>query len=327
MSLNFEELRPILRPTSVHYGVMKIDKDKCVSCGRCITNFPFKCFEMVGDNFPVMKENHCCFSCYNCIIACHTNAISIVDSYHVDDGYYASGSSEPTMPKAPFDGNGSAAAWTEVERTILERRSVRNFKDEKVSDELIRRVLEAGRFAPSAGNNQPWKFTVVTDKEFISVLEDASYAVLNNINGMFRDDEKVMGLVEMFGGAAMHGGAFEPRAMGGMECVARKDLPVFLSAPVVIFLGGHERMIEPALHAGITGQNMNLAANSLGLGCCWCSFSIALNFIPELRSTLGMDDPWKIQTALLLGYPKFKQEGMVPRQSRPVMWFGDDGHQ
>ena len=42
--------------------------------------------------------------------------------------------------------------WTETERIIIERRSVRHYKDDPVPETLIRRVLEAGRFAPSGGN-------------------------------------------------------------------------------------------------------------------------------------------------------------------------------
>ncbi|MBP7015967.1 MAG: nitroreductase family protein, partial [Smithella sp.] len=38
--------------------------------------------------------------------------------------------------------------WNPVEKVIMERRSIRNFKKEPVPDNLIRRVLEAGRFAP-----------------------------------------------------------------------------------------------------------------------------------------------------------------------------------
>jgi nitroreductase len=51
--------------------------------------------------------------------------------------------------------------WNPVEKVILERRSIRIFKDKPVPDGLIRRVLEAGRFAPTAGNSQPCEFMVV----------------------------------------------------------------------------------------------------------------------------------------------------------------------
>ena len=46
MALNFEEIKPIVRPTGVHRGKMKFDADKCNSCGLCIENCPFRCLEM-----------------------------------------------------------------------------------------------------------------------------------------------------------------------------------------------------------------------------------------------------------------------------------------
>ena len=46
---------------------------------------------------------------------------------------------------------------------IKTRRSVRGFADEDISDEIIERVLDAGRWAPSGLNNQAWRFIVVQD--------------------------------------------------------------------------------------------------------------------------------------------------------------------
>ncbi len=48
-------------------------------------------------------------------------------------------------------------------KEILERYSVRKYKNDDVSDELIKELLEAARLAPSANNKQPWKFIVVKD--------------------------------------------------------------------------------------------------------------------------------------------------------------------
>jgi nitroreductase len=44
---------------------------------------------------------------------------------------------------------------------IKSRRSVREFRDKEVGDDLIQRILEAGRWAPSGLNNQPWRFKVL----------------------------------------------------------------------------------------------------------------------------------------------------------------------
>ena len=48
---------------------------------------------------------------------------------------------------------------------ILSRRSIRKFKDEAVSEEIINNILEAGRLAPTATNQQPWYFVVAQNQQ------------------------------------------------------------------------------------------------------------------------------------------------------------------
>ena len=62
------------------------------------------------------------------------------------------------------------APFNPVEEIIFNRRSVRYYQKEQVPEYLVRRVLEAGRFAPSAGNAQPWKFVVVQDSVMIEEM-------------------------------------------------------------------------------------------------------------------------------------------------------------
>ncbi len=80
----WEDVKPILRPEGVHMGIMKVDKDKCTSCGLCIQNCPFSAWEMGEDEHPKLKEKYDCFSCYNCMVVCPVDALSIQESYHVD---------------------------------------------------------------------------------------------------------------------------------------------------------------------------------------------------------------------------------------------------
>ncbi len=54
---------------------------------------------------------------------------------------------------------------------INTRRSIRKFEDKKVTDELVQKILAAAMNAPSAGNEQPWQFIVITDR---SILEKIS---------------------------------------------------------------------------------------------------------------------------------------------------------
>ncbi len=66
---------------------------------------------------------------------------------------------------------------------IKTRRSIRKFTEEPVTDEVIDRIIEAGIWAPSGLNNQPWKFAIIRDNELktkISGLTHYSQIVLSS---------------------------------------------------------------------------------------------------------------------------------------------------
>ncbi|MFY9402133.1 MAG: nitroreductase family protein [Candidatus Omnitrophota bacterium] len=58
----------------------------------------------------------------------------------------------------------------EVMDILLKRRSIRAFKEEPIERKELEKIVEAGRFAPTARNVQPWKFVVVTDKDTLKKL-------------------------------------------------------------------------------------------------------------------------------------------------------------
>lgn len=58
-------------------------------------------------------------------------------------------------------------------KIILQRKSVRNFTNEKVSKEQLKILVKAGMAAPTAVNKQPWAFIAIDDKEILNQLGDA----------------------------------------------------------------------------------------------------------------------------------------------------------
>lgn len=57
-------------------------------------------------------------------------------------------------------------------QVINDRRSIRNYTDERVSDEDLDLILESARQAPSGENAQPWRFIVVRDEKNKKFLSD-----------------------------------------------------------------------------------------------------------------------------------------------------------
>lgn len=62
----------------------------------------------------------------------------------------------------------------DIFEAIRGRRSIRKYKSEPIPDELIEKILEAGRWAPTGGNIQPWKFIVVKDQKILNMVRKIS---------------------------------------------------------------------------------------------------------------------------------------------------------
>lgn len=85
---------------------------------------------------------------------------------------------------------------------IRSRRSIRKYREETVSDQLINEILEAGRWAPSGLNNQPWRFVVIKDKiyktklsamtHYSEIIADSDFCVAifyNSTSGYHREKD------------------------------------------------------------------------------------------------------------------------------------------
>lgn len=320
----WEDVKDVFRPQTVHPGVMKVDEEACTACGLCVLNCVFRCFETDDRGIPYLRDGYMCFSCFNCQIACPVDAISIVENYHVDEGYYAT-APHPLpvrMPIEPRDANGKPTEWNAVERVVLERRSVRNYRDRPVPEPSIRRVLEAGRFAPSGGNCQNWQFVVVTDKALINEMNEVIKKGLKQAYDTYMDDEKIKAVAARWeADPARAPSAFDPRpSIGGGYAIGNGLVPALLGAPVVILLCSDQHAMGAATAPQIAAQNMTLVAKSLGIGSCYVGFAARVNASPELLEKLGIRPPFRINTSLVMGYPKFRQEGLVHREFRPIIW-------
>jgi nitroreductase len=62
----------------------------------------------------------------------------------------------------------------EVLRTIKSRRTIRRFKSEPIEEEKLQAILDAGRWAPSFSNLQPWRFIVIKDQKLKNALDKAA---------------------------------------------------------------------------------------------------------------------------------------------------------
>lgn len=173
------------------------------------------------------------------------------------------------------------------------RRSIRSYSDRAVPKELIERILDAGRAAPSSLNSQPWKFIVVTDKNLIGETASAIksfikklYAFLPLARLFIKElrDEKLAGAIR--------------------KTATSEEDTVFYGAPLLILIASETNGRWEGINCALAAQNMMLAAHSFGLGSCFIGRGDIIEKCGLLFSKLGIEKKYSIQASLIFGYPK-----------------------
>jgi len=163
----------------------------------------------------------------------------------------------------------------ETEKAIHGRRSVREYQDKLVPEEIIQKILKAGAMAPSAMDSQQCRYIVITDKAKIRELSDK---------------------VKIRAGALGLGMRFAER-------MKLKEDVIFYGAPLLIIIVA-EKGDWASIDCSLATQNMMLQAYDLGLGSCFIGFATMLKDDRETLRGLGIKDSQEIICPLIFGYPK-----------------------
>lgn len=174
----------------------------------------------------------------------------------------------------------------ELTEAIRKRRSVRQYREEPVSEELLRELLELACWAPSAENEQPWYFVALTRPEELEKLQETMRQVA--------EDMKVH-LEELL--------PKHPRIVGQTANFLRR----LGGAPVciLVFLQRdygelRDSMLESTAAAI---QTLLLAARERDLGTCWINAATHFGYGPVLRE-LYAPDKGELVSIVTLGYPQ-----------------------
>jgi nitroreductase len=176
-------------------------------------------------------------------------------------------------------GSQDLMASNPILRKIVERRSRRKWLKQPVPDHLLFAILEAGRWAPSAGNFQPWRFIVAEDEDArsrITRVAEQSKNLSRIWAPYFREGERRGYIID------------------------------FTQVPLCIAIFADPRHAPPHvdgnLHhivgAALALQNMWLAADALGLGaCCWTNMQQ-----DKMKAIFGVPHQYYFLAVLGIGY-------------------------
>ena len=152
---------------------------------------------------------------------------------------------------------------------IKNRTSCRSYLDKAVPDDALERCLEAARLAPSACNQQPWRFVVVKDRELRERICDECF--LPGVPMPWAKQAPVI-----------------------IVLCSKKSVVTHFLAPLLSGVNYH------LLDLGIAGEHLALEAQEQGLGSCWIGWIRPKKIRKALKLPLGMTPV----SLITLGYPR-----------------------
>ncbi|KDR95755.1 Nitroreductase [Peptoclostridium litorale DSM 5388] len=182
-----------------------------------------------------------------------------------------------------------------VIETIKNRRSIRKYMPDQLKEDEINAIIEAGLYAPSAHNDQPWHFTVIQDKELMRQISIDSKEAVKKVS-------KNATLQKM---------------------ASNEELDIFYGAPTIIVVSGEEKAMMPTIDCAAATQNMLLAAESLGIGSCWnglAAFLFQGEGGDEYAKKLGLSQGYQPYYAVALGYKVSDVRRALPRREGTVSY-------
>jgi nitroreductase len=184
----------------------------------------------------------------------------------------------------------------EVLKNIYSRRSIRDYLPDDIADDVVRELIRAATYAPSAANMQPWRFVVIKNRDLIAKLSGRS---------------KELWLEQA-------GRSTRPEMKSLVNMVSRPNFNIFFNAPLLIMIFSDFDAFSPQIDCALAGENMMLAARSLGIGSCWIGLASPLGQDPAILADLGVPDRCRLEGTIVFGYPT-KLDHKAPRRDKEVV--------
>ena len=179
-----------------------------------------------------------------------------------------------------------------VIETVKNRRSIRRFKEDIVSDDLLEKIVDAARWAPSGDNQQPWLFIIVKDitlkERMQSFLCDRALKYIQSDDGK-KELEK-------------EGQDVQRRWVEAVK--SRRYQGHLRKAPILIATFGDVKSPYYVHDCCAATENLILAAEALGLGSCWTDHGIGDELLElQMRDLLKVPNNYRLVSLVAIGIP------------------------
>ena len=288
-----------------------VDPERCKMCGLCIQVCP-RDILVEGSKIARTIEPDRCYYCGHCKAVCPENALHF-----------------PAVPEKEFEPVLGAAERPNPDRLLLQfrsRRTTRHFRLDAVEREKLEKIIQAGRYAPTAHNNQGVQYLIVQSSQALAKLKEQAIKALADLVNEFEKSTETarekQGSSYKQPAFARYAPAFPSGMKKKVEAAQRGQDLLFYNAPVLVI--GHtdpSKTFFPAWDVSLAAMQMLLMAEALELGTCLNGALVrAIEYSAELRSALPIPPEHEIPVCFMVGYPALNFLRTVYRQPVQVAW-------
>ncbi len=288
------------------YTPPEVITERCTGCGMCVEVCPSFVLDMVNEKASAVRGEWC-IGCGHCGAVCPVEAV-LHEAIAVEKG--------------PELGPGPATPPEVLLLLLRERRSVRVYRDEPIEKEVLERILDAGRYAPTGRNSQNVHYVVLKSPEEIAQLREMTLAFYEKIFAQVRGRVGAF-FLNLFVGRRMVEYLREsiPKVDHAKELIEQGEDCLFYHAPAVMVVHAESWDSCSAFNCAVALYNCSLMTHTLGVGCCFNGYlESAINNGRRIKKWLGIPRDHRCFGAMTLGYQEVKYQQLVGRDPAKVMW-------
>jgi len=297
---------PIPTSRTREAGHISIDQDKCNGCGFCVEVCSDAGFTIINGKAVVSNEQSVfgCIGCGHCMAICPRGAIQVNGRHLSPDDLF------------PLPDKDSMASYDALLNLYEHRRSIREFKDSPVDQELIDKILRAAVTAPMGIPPSDVNVLILNGKDRVFQFSKDYCKFLESLKWMVSPAGLVF--MRIFYGKEsgdMFRDFIKPLIIAYTESMKKGEDIVMYNAPLALYFYGTP-FTDPADPVIAATYAMH-AAESLGLGTCMLGgihpFIQSGGAAKKFREQQGIRYKSREGLFLIIGYPKFKYQHGIKR--------------
>ncbi len=280
---------------------------KCLKCGTCVATCPQTIYyQKDKHSVPELSHPQLCISCGHCVAICPEKAITHMD-FPVETIKSVNQDNKPSIEQ--------------VFELIKTRRAIRAFSDKLVEKEVIAKIVDGARFAPSSHNLQSTEFIVIQDREVLSKIVDLTASYLAKTKQQLRNPiyRRILTTVarnEIEGTLPLL-----PDFDKVVDEVKHGKDTVLFRAPILLLFHADKSVNFSEVNALLALQNASLVAYTLGLGSFLPGYVVsACKRDKRIPVLVAIPNNHQIYGALALGYPKYRYKNWIERKLPRTNW-------